>query len=433
MYSVSRISSTFNIKDEDFITTNSNYLIVKQNKVKVENYLEYEKLDGINYIIPGNSQVSFKLLVDDYYQTNSSYYNLSGSLSDISMIADSDIILGKYPENNNEIVVDKLAITRLLNSDSTLKMSGIIDYKDLLNRTVSINNMQDFIIVGISDLKSPSIYTSSNNFINILYNSTDGYSEVKTTIDYELYKDKIELKKGRVPSNDYEVLVNISNKDVMPLNKEINVKMNGKKLKVVGYYDSVYTEDYYLVNNNTIKYELISTKSDITIYSSDKEKTMNDFRELDVNIKDSYQSDKNDYKESVSESNRNTLIVSGIMLLISLIEMFLMSRSSFLSRIREIGILRAIGVKRIDIYKMFYGEIFAITTISSVPGIIFMSYVLKVLSSVNFISSLFVINVFTVLISIILVYIFNLIVGLLPVFNIVRKTPANILARHDLD
>ena len=39
-----------------------------------------------------------------------------------------------------------------------------------------------------------------------------------------------------------------------------------------------------------------------------------------------------------------------------------MIRSSFLSRIKEIGIYRAIGVKRVDIYKMFYGEIFAITT-----------------------------------------------------------------------
>jgi hypothetical protein len=35
--------------------------------------------------------------------------------------------------------------------------------------------------------------------------------------------------------------------------------------------------------------------------------------------------------------------------------------------------------------------------------------------------------------AIVLCYIFNLFVGLIPVFNTLRKTPAQILARHDLD
>ena len=46
-------------------------------------------------------------------------------------------------------------------------------------------------------------------------------------------------------------------KDDMPLNKEINEKINGRKLVVVGYYDSKYNYNYYFVNDNTIKYNLI--------------------------------------------------------------------------------------------------------------------------------------------------------------------------------
>lgn len=64
------------------------------------------------------------------------------------------------------------------------------------------------------------------------------------------------------------------------------------------------------------------------------------------------------------------------MLSISLIEIILMTRSSFLSRIKEVGIYRAIGVKKSDIYKMFIGESFAITSISSLPGVLFISYCL---------------------------------------------------------
>lgn len=121
------------------------------------------------------------------------------------------------------------------------------------------------------------------------------------------------------------------------------------------------------------------------------------------------------------------------MLSISLIEIILMTRSSFLSRIKEVGIYRAIGVKKSDIYKMFIGESFAITSISSLPGVLFISYCLYELKDISYISSNYMINIWVVLISIIVMYLFNIIVSLLPVFNTMRKTPANILSRHDLD
>ena len=121
------------------------------------------------------------------------------------------------------------------------------------------------------------------------------------------------------------------------------------------------------------------------------------------------------------------------MIIISLIEMYLMSRSSFLSRIKEIGIYRAIGVKKLDIYKMFYGEIFAITTLASLPGILFMAYSLSAMSKIKYLKGMFIINPLIVIVTIVFVYLFNLIIGLIPVHSVIRKTPASILARHDLD
>lgn len=441
MYSVSSIASTFKVNDEDFVNVNRNYLTVSYGSFSVDRYLELEKKNEINYIIPGDSNVKFNIVINDYYQTNKITSELSGSLSDISMIKEKDLILGRMPNNDYEIVVDKMSIERMISRQENLKMSGIIDYKSIIDRIVNINNMEDFKIVGVTDLKSPSIYASKNLFINMIYNSnisydSENYKELEDSIslvDYSLYKDKIELKQGKVPNNDYEVIVNISNKQNMPLNKEIDEKVNGKKLKVVGYYSSNYDYNHYLVNNNTIKYGLITEANVLTIYSKDKKSTINEFRNLNLNIKDSYEYSKAEYKESIKEQNSNTLLVSGIMLLISLIEMFLMIRASFLSRVKEIGIFRAIGVKKIDIYKMFYGEIFAITTLASIPGLLFMSYVLYNLSSIRFLSRMFVVNPITILIAIILVYLFNLIIGLVPVFNVIRKTPASILSRSDLE
>lgn len=433
MYSFASILSTFNIKDEDFVSINKNYLVVDQNKLSVKDYLDYEKVSSVNYILPGNSNITFQFKNTDYYQTSNTSFSLSGSLSDISMINSEDLILGRMPEKTQEIVVDKFTIQKALDKVAEFQMSGIIDFKDMLNKNLKLNNMDDFKIVGITDLKSPSIYANKNLFVNMLYNTNDDKAQEQTIFDYLLFKDKITLKEGKVPENDYEIIVNINNKESMPLQKEINLKINDTKLKVVGYYDSEYNYDYYFTNNNTIKYTLIENSKDLAILSSNDEEVISSFRNLNLNINKSYDYSKAKYKDQVKENNRSTILVSLIMLSISLIEMLLMIRSSFLSRIKEIGILRAIGVKKIDIYKMFYGEIFAITTLASLPGLIFMAYILKTITKVKMLSSLFLINPFTILLSVILVYLFNLVIGLIPVFNVVRKTPASILSRHDLD
>ena len=122
-----------------------------------------------------------------------------------------------------------------------------------------------------------------------------------------------------------------------------------------------------------------------------------------------------------------------IVLSISLIEIFLMTRSSFLSRVKEVGVYRAIGVKKKDIYIMFSGEIIAITTLTSLLGILICAYIMKVITNVPSMQNIIMVNIKTVVEAIIICYGFNLLVGLIPVFATLRKTPAAILARTDLD
>ena len=83
------------------------------------------------------------------------------------------------------------------------------------------------------------------------------------------------------------------------------------------------------------------------------------------------------YIKEIKKTIFSRILSASIMLIISLVEIFLIIRSSFLSRIKEVGIYRAIGVKRKDIYKMFLGEILSITTIASMPGYLIMALILK--------------------------------------------------------
>ena len=70
-------------------------------------------------------------------------------------------------------------------------------------------------------------------------------------------------------------------------------------------------------------------------------------------------------------------------IVISFVEIVLMLRASFLSRIKEVGIYRAIGVKKKDIYIMFSGEIIAITTLASLPGILLSAYIINILTGIS--------------------------------------------------
>ncbi len=450
VYAISNIAGTLNIKDEDFISRNKNYLEIQLPNIKVENFLEYEKQAEINYILPTDLNVSFNLNFDEYYQTSKMSTELNGSLSSINMINEANIVSGRLAQNEYEIVIDKMTVDKMLNEGmSQARHAGIKSAEQLLEKLVTRKNMKPFKIVGIVDMHSPSIYAYESNFINILSNcnspASNGMtmiigedetqnSEEGSIVNYKLKEENIVLKKGRLPVNDYEVIVNISNQYNMKLNKKIKIKVNDVELTVVGYYESSKGENAYLVNENTAKYKLISESQNLTIYAKDNNKVIENFdKNYNLYVENSYEKAKQEYLKEQRTSINSSIIFASIILTISLIEIYLIMRSSFLSRIKEVGILRAIGVKKKDIYKMFVGEIIAITSTASMLGVALMSYILNSLSKVPYMSKMFIINSKVVGASIILIFTFNILVGLLPLFRVLRKTPAQILSRHDLE
>lgn len=442
MISTGTIVATSKINEEDFIKTNKNYVTIESNKTTPEEYQKYSEMDGVKYLLPGSSNINMRIPLYDYYQTSNQNMLLKGSLSSINMISEKDLIYGRMPESDQEIVVDKLTIEKMYSSSNdTNTMVNIKNIEDVLNRIVRITSMDDFYIVGITDLVSPSIYVREDMFIDILYNSRNIKSEYEEgnegldgIQDYDLYKNKISIVKGRAPENDYETIVNVENEEAMKLNKEIQTKIGDHKLVVVGYYTSSDELNNYLVNKNSIKLSLISKAKKLTIYTLDKTKTIESFRNnYEINIYDNYKKDRENHISSQVRNNNLMLASATIILAISLIEIFLMTRSSFLSRVKEVGIYRAIGVKKKDIYIMFSGEIIAITTLTSLVGITLCAYIIKVITEIPTMKSLILANAQSYLAAVIICYIFNLIIGLLPVFNVLRKRPAQILSRVDLD
>ena len=439
-YAMSSMYASLDVKDKDFVKSNKEYLEVEIPKISVEKYLEYESMDAVKYMFPKSASVNMYLDLNFYYQTSGGAFSiLTGDLTDINSISEEDLIMGRMPENPYELVIDKMAAERMLNMGES-KQVGINSVEQLIGKPLSLKPMNDFTVVGITDKAEPLIYAEPSLFTDMIYNSysdggMDGEENTSAKIfqNYETWGEEYTLKKGRLPENDYEVLVPYSKASEMPLNKQIETKVNGQKLKVVGYYENPDNSEIYLVNGSTIKYALITESKSFDVAPSDKESAMSYFQSQNINVKNTYEKEKEEYIAQQKKSTRSTIILGIVMIAVSLVEILLMIRSSFLSRIKEIGIYRAIGVKKTDIYKMFLGEIFAITTVSSLVGIGIMTYILSKLCNISYLSSMIALNPVVIGGAILTVYLFNSIVGLIPVFTTMRKTPAAILARHDVD
>ena len=252
--------------------------------------------------------------------------------------------------------------------------------------------------------------------------------------DIELATANIKMKKGEKPKGIYETIISDSHEEEIPIGRTINTKVAGRKLRVVGYYTSdAADDDTYYVHHDTIDADYIQKQKSLTAYADDtrKLKSILDQERMSSRINDS--KDKKAYISQRKDQLTSAVVVAGIIMLISLVEMFLMLRSSFLSRIKEIGTLRAIGLKKKDIYRMFTGEILVITFITAIPGILIMYYILTQITKITYyLEGMYKINPIVALISLGIVVVFNLIAGLIPVFSTMRKTPAQILARTDI-
>lgn len=440
-YSVSNIFGVLNITDDEFVGADKSYISIVSKNVSVDKYLEYEKNENFQYIMPGDSMISLQMPFDDYMQTKGSYASIEGSLSDASKLTAASMMYGRLPEDENEIVIDKMILDKVIEEQST-RAAGYGTASRFVGGEIEVDNMTDLVIVGVSDLESPCIYASSDMFINILantgtvvedhWNEEDKGSNIRV-VDYQLKSGDASLKEGAWPVNDYEVMVNEKNKESMKLGKTISETVNGTKLKVVGYYEDKYDSDFMLVNNNTVKYALIKEKSNITISPQDKDEAIAELQAADVNVRDTYEESREQYRKQMWDAIFSTIVMAGVILLISFIEIFLIIRASFLSRVKEIGVYRAIGVKKSDIYRMFAGEIMAITTMAGLPGFVIMSYMIYKLSNTAFFSDMFLVNPAVLAICFLLIFGFNLIFGLLPVYRTIRKTPASILSRTDVN
>ncbi|MBR0380429.1 MAG: ABC transporter ATP-binding protein/permease [Mogibacterium sp.] len=445
---VSNVLGILDVKPVDYRTTDGHYLTIA-NPDKTDALLGVvEGLESVSYVMPGETRISITLPLDDYLQTNYATEELTVSLALTEVLKPEELVAGAMPSEPNDVVIDKSIIDEFLR-EGRGKAVGLDTMEEFIGRRLTVPNLDDYRIVGISNTESPTLFIDGSQMIYILSNANEvnaefafgaGGEESEDLIksgkvkDLDLAENKIKIKSGRKPENIYEAIINADHEEEIAVGKTLSVKMAGHKLKVVGFYTSDSAgEDTYYVHSDTIRADYIGKQKNFSAYAPDPQqlKSILDSENLPSKINDVR--DRKAYIHQRKDQLTSAIIVAAIIMFISLIEMFLMLRSSFLSRIKEVGTLRAIGLKKKDIYRMFTGEILVITLITAIPGILIMYFVLSQITKITYyLQGLYIVNPVVAAATLGVIVVFNLLAGLIPVYSTMRKTPAQILARTDI-
>ena len=445
---VSNVLGILDVKPVDYRTTSGNYITVSNPGKNDKLMNAVGALESVSYVLPGTTRKSVVLPMDDYLQTGYAEEYLSVSIGLTSVLDPEQLVAGSMPQGERDVVIDKTIIDNFLR-DQLGKPIGLDTIEEFVGRKIRVSNLEDYVICGVADTESPSLYVDESQAMYILTNAEDtgdedfyDYEDEESgdpvrsgrVQDIDLTTANITVKKGSKPQNIYETLISADHEEEYTIGKTINAKMAGHKLKVVGFYTSdTEGNDTYYVTADTVRADYIKKQKSFTIYAPNttQVKALLDQQALSSKVNDVR--DRKAYIHERKDQLTSALIVAGIIMLISLIEMFLMLRSSFLSRIKEVGTLRAIGLKKKDIYRMFTGEILVITILTAIPGIALMYFLLsQVVRITYFLESLYMLNPVVAAISLGIVVLFNLFAGLIPVYVTMRKTPAQILARTDI-
>ncbi len=127
-----------------------------------------------------------------------------------------------------------------------------------------------------------------------------------------------------------------------------------------------------------------------------------------------------------------TVVTVAVMIALMCLCVFFIMRSSFMSRVREVGILRAIGVTKKNLTFRFAIETALLLLLTVVPGYLLSAWFIGSLADAPFVSDIFYFPLWMGATLFVLILTVSMFFGILPAGSLLRKTPSEILSKYDI-
>ena len=365
---------------------------------------------------------------------NNVKYDLEGKLDLIDHISSKDIIYGRMPENMYEIVIDLSVYTNNNEPYSRLTQYGIWNAKQLIGEKINMRGIE-IDIVGISDVHSQRIF-GDRTILTLLAYQTTGITSYFLSLDL-LEEGSIDIVNGRMPTpGTAEVLIPYDyGGGVIPpwAFDDGNYVRNG--VVISGTYDKAqisYDNVLYLSYNENIEYYVFSRSvGEMSIYTSSPEELLNKLRDKELVASWPYESTI--IEASVQQQKlMPVLYISLFILLFTGLGMYYMMRSSMLSRIYEISVFRALGMKQSSIMRGFVIELLIITTFTTFIGYLLASFLIVNFQDASYLKDIAYMNASAFFFGLFLIYLINILFGRMSIRRQLQKTPAELLSNYDM-
>lgn len=367
---------------------------------------------------------------DDYclYTNIVNAYNIDASLIRVDELAiglataDQDcyeIINGKMAENNTEMIV----------SDTIQN-----EYQLQLNCQYVINE-QSITLVGIfknnDNAECHNILTLNEDLIGYHFNPNSNSNQPAKHNYYFGYlpKESYYVVKGKIPEASGEIIVNINS------GLTIGEQYNG--VTIVGYYE-INCQDLFCNNNSSFDDFIIVSMVDyleqhtlgfIPESGADEFFKAKNYTMLAVK---EYQTN---YLNLENHNNRSYVpVLIGFLLLFVICYTYFSNRSKMINEIYQIGVYRSLGATKKSIIDKYLAYNFAQTTLSAIIGygLTFVIYIGFKLYIGNLLGNEIIMQPLMMVVGIVGIYLINLLVGILPIVLLLRKTPAEINSKYDI-
>ncbi len=400
------------------------------------NYEDFEDYDAfIDHEFPATFE-AYQLMMNSsnsmaldftlprFYQTSESV-NITESFAPISLVDERDLIKGSMPSHPREIVISSTLARQMLNNNAITR-TGIQTEDDLFKLTYTFDG-EPYSIQGIVDNDAPVYFGEKALMYSTAYS---GEFDIASLYDLTILSGRDLESRGEtlLPSTM------VSEEDFEPH----EVTLLGETFNAVGVYETTDNMAYMISETSFEAYLFNRDHQQVgTFYLyANSESSAGDYLEslsLSRGFDNLYETQRSDARNERMDSFTGIFIFSIITIAASALSYYFIIRSSMLNRIYEIGVYRSLGVKRFDLIKMFWIEILILTTLSSLIGYTLMFFFLRYINEQTreFIE-IMNLSVFTYFSGFVLLYLINSLFGLLPLFRVLSKTPAEINSTYDL-
>jgi ABC-type antimicrobial peptide transport system permease subunit len=177
-----------------------------------------------------------------------------------------------------------------------------------------------------------------------------------------------------------------------------------------------------------------TVESTVWYYANNPQGVIDSFTALDseADVVYPYTVLKAEYMQNKIIVNIGYIMFAGTFLGASAIASYFVLRSSLLSRIYEVSVYRALGTPKKDLRKIFLIETLILTVFTSLGGYLLTSYFLVKLQAMT--EGFFEVVKVTPLsfaAGLVIIFMTNILSGIIPVSNLLRKTPAEIISKYD--